>query len=182
MLSRSNSPSSLSGRPGIAWLGAGIIATAGGVLALLNPMAATLTVEQIAGWIFLFVGVLQAIDAFRAGSWGGKALAIVLAVLLVLLGMSLLAEPLRGILALTFTVAILFLASGIAKMSLAWRMRQHRYFWPVLISGALSILFALLIFFNFPWSAVTVLGLLLGIDLVSWGISLIAIWAVGNAA
>lgn len=101
--------------------------------------------------------------------------------MLVLLGMSLLAEPLRGILALTFTVAILFLASGIAKMSLAWRMRQHRYFWPVLISGVLSILFALLIFFNFPWSAVTVLGLLLGIDLVSWGISLIAIWAVGNA-
>lgn len=41
---------SLGRRPGWIWLTAGVVAIIGGLLALFDPVAATFTAEQIAGW------------------------------------------------------------------------------------------------------------------------------------
>ena len=46
------------------WLILGILMIAAGVFALFNPLAATLTAEQLAAWLFLFGGILQ-IDNFQ---------------------------------------------------------------------------------------------------------------------
>lgn len=160
------------------WLVAGIVALAGGILALLNPMAATLAAERIAGVVFLIVGLLQLLDFFSATKWSGRFLSLLLAIVLIVLGLDLLMEPMRGILALTFTVAILFLASGGMKIALAFGSRGTSFFWPVLFSGALSALLGFMILAKFPASAAVALGILLGVDLISAGVSFLAIWVV----
>ena len=50
----------------VLWIILGVISILAGVLALANPMAATLAAVQIAGWGFLIVGVMQIFLAFRA--------------------------------------------------------------------------------------------------------------------
>lgn len=144
-----------------------------GIIALLNPFAATLTVEQMLGWVFLFAGILQFIAIFRGETWGQRLLALVLAAVNAWIGVSLLGNPLAGILTLTYVVAIMFAASGLTKIIMSFNMRGTGYFWPVLISGCVSVLLAIMVISNFPQSAVTLLGILLAIELLSSGVTMI---------
>lgn len=158
----------------ILWVVLGIISIVGGIFALASPLVATFVATTIAAWVFIFVGVVQVIGAFSAeGAWA-KIGNILLGALAVFLGFSILQNPLAGALALTTLVGILFLAAGVFKLILAFSVEERRAFWLILISGALSVLLAILIFSNFPYSAATMLGILLGVDLISNGVSLIA--------
>jgi len=54
-------------------------------------------------------------------------------------------------------------------------MRQTAYFWPMLLSGALTIVLAAYIAVNFALVSVQLLGILLGIELLFNGAGLIAL-------
>ena len=162
----------------VLWIILGVISILAGVLALANPMAATLAAEQIAGWGFLIVGVLQIFLAFRAEGWGARIWAILVAIAFILLGIALLGNPLEGIVTLTVLAGILFMATGIFRVIMSISLRDTGAFWLVLLSGLLAILLAVMIFGNFPASVVTLLGVLLAIELISNGVSMIALSSV----
>ena len=155
------------------WLVVGIISILGGIFALFNPLSATFAAEQLAGWFFLFIGFLQLFMLFRAPTTTGKVFAAVGGVIGLLLGIELLQEPLQGILTLTMVVAILFMATGIIRTLVAFGLRGTAAFVPVLISGLISIALAIMIFSGYPQSATFILGILLAIELISNGISLV---------
>lgn len=156
------------------WALAGGVMTLGGVLALANPLAATLTAEQIAAWVVLLAGVLQLIECFRSRSWSVGLLAGILAAAYLWLGVSLLFDPLAGVVTLTAVVAAGFLVSGVVKLAYAVRMRRLAAFWPFLLSAVLSILLAVMVFFNFPVAAAMLLGTMLAVELVASGATMIA--------
>jgi uncharacterized membrane protein HdeD (DUF308 family) len=158
----------------LLWLLVGLVMLIGGIVALLNPFAATVTAEAIAGWFFLIGGVLQAVAVFRATDWGARIWALVLAIVFLGLGISLLANPLAGILSLTLIAALMFLSSGLVKVVWSFSLRGTGFFWPVLLSGAVSVALALMVFSNFPQSAAVLLGVLLGVELLSSGITIIS--------
>ena len=123
---------------------AGGLSLLGGILALANPFAASLTATVLAGWSFIAVGTLMLIAA-------NHPLGFHLAVFL--LGL---------------------LVAGILRISAA--LRLYGYFrGTLLVSGLLSFVLAVLIFADFPQSANVILGLFLAIELLSNGISLIAL-------
>lgn len=155
------------------WLVVGIISILGGIFAFFNPLSATFAAEQLAGFIFLLVGILQFIALFRAHSTTGKVLAAIGGVLGMLIGIELLQNPLQGILTLTMVVAILFMATGIVRVVVAFGLRKTVAFIPLLISGLISIALAVMIFSGYPQSATYMLGVLLAVELISNGISLI---------
>lgn len=117
-----------------------IASVIGGILELFNPFSATLAAEQLASWLFLFFGVLEFIALFNAPSSSSRLFAVISGIIGVLLGIELLANPLRGILTLTITVAILFLITGIGKVFIAFAIRKTALFWPLLLSATVSIL------------------------------------------
>ena len=155
------------------WLVVGIISILGGIFAFFNPLSATFAAEQLAGFTFLLVGILQFIALFRAHSTTGKVLAAIGGILGVLIGIELLQNPLQGILTLTMVVAILFMATGIVRVVVAFGLRKTVAFIPLLISGLISIALAVMIFSGYPQSATYMLGVLLAVELISNGISLI---------
>ena len=55
------------------WLVVGIISILGGIFAFFNPLSASFAAEQLAGFVFLLVGILQFIALFRAYTTTGKA-------------------------------------------------------------------------------------------------------------
>jgi uncharacterized membrane protein HdeD (DUF308 family) len=156
-------------------LAAGAIAIVGGIAALLNPMAATLTATVLAGWMFVIVGVVLLATLFSEMGWGRRLWTILLGALAVWLGLNILGNPLEGAVALTLVVGLSFLAEGLVKLILAWGTRGTPWFWMVLLSGAVSVLLGGMILSNFPQSAATILGILLAVDLISTGISMVAL-------
>ena len=159
----------------IAMMVAGLIALIGGVLALANPLVATITALTLTAWVFIATGALQFVVVFGASGWNGRLWSGLIGAVFVVMGFSLLFDPLAGVLTLTLLVAILFGASGITKIILAFGTRDTPFFWPVILSGAVSILLAAMIISNFPASAATVLGILLAVELVSSGVAAIAL-------
>lgn len=155
------------------WLVVGVISILGGVFAFFNPLSATLAAEQIAGFLFLFVGILQFVALFTVRSTGAKLFAAIGGIIGVLLGFELLTQPMQGILTLTMVVAILFMVTGIVRTLSAFALRGTGAFAPVLFSGIISIILAIMIFAGYPESSTYILGVLLAVELISNGISLV---------
>jgi uncharacterized membrane protein HdeD (DUF308 family) len=156
------------------WLIIGAISLLGGIAALLNPFAATLAATTLAAWIFLFTGVLQIVGVFQTEGWGARLWGLILALAFLWLGITILANPLQGVISLTLVAGLMFIATGIAKILFAFRIRGSGYFVWALLSGAVSLILGIMVFTNFPQSAVVLLGVLLAIELISTGITLIS--------
>lgn len=165
----------------VLWLVAGLISIAGGFFALANPFVATLAAEQIAGWMFAFVGAMVIVSAFSDKGWTGWILSLILGVLVLIFGISLISNPLAGVLTLTALSAILMAASGIAKVLLAFTSQAQNLRGILIVSGLISVVLAGMIIANWPQSALLVLGIYLSIELISNGISLVVL-AFGRKA
>lgn len=157
------------------WLVTGILSVIGGIVALANPLAATLAAELIAGYMFVAVGIMTLISAFGDQGWGGRIVSIVLGLLILFLGVSLIGHPLRGMISLTYLVAVMMLVLGICRILLAFSARAQNLRGILIVSGVLSLVLGGMIFANWPQAAAVVLGLLLGIELISNGISMIVL-------
>jgi len=147
-----------------------VISLVGGVLALMNPFAATLAATLMAGWAFIFLGVLQLIQSFQVQGWSGFLWALLLGLVTLLVGLSLVFNPLAGMVSLTLLVAVLFLVTGILKIMYAFSLRPISGWGWVLASGVISLVLGIMILGDFPWAAMSVLGILLGIELLSNGV------------
>jgi membrane protein HdeD len=154
---------------------AGVIALVGGIFALFNPLAASITAVLLTAWIFIIVGVIEIFSVFTATGWGGRLWALLLGALCIFLGIWILQNPIESGLALTWLVGILFLATGVTKVILSFGVRGTGYFWIVLLSGILSVVLGVMVLSNFPYSAAVVLGTLLAIELISSGVANIAL-------
>lgn len=153
----------------LAFLGA--ISIIGGILALLNPFAATLTAAMLAAWTFLIFGILSIVQTFRSEGRGAMFLwNLLIGALMVFLGISLIFRPLEGIISLTLLVAIMFIVLGVAKALYAFDLRPLQGWGWVLFSGIISLLLGIMILADMPWAASAILGILLAVELLSNGI------------
>lgn len=168
--------------PNVGWkklAALGIVTLIGGLLAFLNPFAASLAAEAIAGAAFLVAGgmlVWQALmDATKAT--GDRWMTGLLGAVFVLFAVSLVLNPLAGLVTLTFLVAVFFTVIGALRVGLAWHLRPERGWGWIMTSGVLSLALAALIVLSLPEAALGLLGLFLGIDLTASGVvSLMLAW------
>ncbi|AXI56102.1 hypothetical protein C1J05_17795 [Sulfitobacter sp. JL08] len=158
----------------ILWILMALLSIVGGVVALMNPVFASGIATIIVAWLFILFGALQVIAGFRVEGAGAKVWTILLGALAVYLGVTILGHPLKGMMALTTMIAILCLGGGIAKVVLSFALEDRRFFWLVLVSGLASLAVGLIIFMNWPVSAISALGILLGVQLLSDGVSSLA--------
>lgn len=161
------------------WMIGGILCLVGGVLALLNPFAGTMAATMVAGWAFIFAGILQVVAAFNASGGWNKLFLAIFGILGVLVGITIFRNPLEGMLTLTVAVAVMILVSGVVRLFVAKDLKGTNGYGWVMISAIASIILAVMIFANFPQSAATILGILLGVELIFDGVALIGL---SNAA
>jgi uncharacterized membrane protein HdeD (DUF308 family) len=105
-------------------LAAAILCLIAGVAILSNPLWSTTLAST---WLVIFVGFLAMLQgaaglviAFQGGGWGMGALSV----LGILLGLILVINPLIGVAALTFILAIFMLIGGVGAVIQAFRMRR----------------------------------------------------------
>src|SRR6476646_9403329 len=158
-----------------AFLFEGIVLAVLGLAAMIVSPLASLAVTIFLGWMFLISGVAGLIVTFWARQMPGFWWSLFSAALAVLAGLILLARPMQGVLTLTIVVGAYFLAEGVATSMYALEHRRElseRWSW-LLVSGLMDILIAFLIITGLPGSAEWAIGLLVGINLVLGGASLI---------
>ena len=151
---------------------AAFVAMALGVLALLSPFIAGLVVTLVLGANFLISGVLEAFAAYKAERWTGTIGLMLLALISVLAGLVIFAHPLLGLTTLTLFAIISLFIAGFAKIFWGFKVSNGRIF--LFISGVLSILIAAMLYANFPFSAAWALGVLVGVNLIVEGATLLA--------
>jgi uncharacterized membrane protein HdeD (DUF308 family) len=155
------------------WLLVGIASVIGGFVALAHPFAATLAAEQLAGWMFTAIGILTLLSAFQDKGWSARIWVLLLGVLLTVFGFNLVVNPLEGAVRLTFIVAIMLAIIGVFRLVIAVTPMATGSRMILGLSGLISIALSAMIFTNFPWSSLSVLGIFLAIELISNGVSLI---------
>ncbi len=158
----------------ILFLIQGLIMIVLGLLAIGEPMVATLAVVLFAGWLFLISGVVGLAGMFTARRVPGFWWTLVSSLLGIVIGIYLIWRPLAGILSLTLVVAAYFGAQGIVQIITAFEHRRVLPSWVwVLLGGLVNILLAAIIISGWPGTAAWTLGLLFGINLLMWGLSLV---------
>jgi uncharacterized membrane protein HdeD (DUF308 family) len=93
-------------------------------------------------------------------------------VLFILVGSLFLRNPGEGLLTLTLLLIVFFMVEGISKVIFALTIRPFPNWGWVLASGIVGILLAFYLWASIPVSAVWVLGVLLGIELICEGAAL----------
>lgn len=164
-------------RPDWKWSFAfGILLILGGIVAFLNPFIASLTVEAIAAATFLMAGAMQLWMALAGKDGTSQRVAAgLLGLLLVLFALALLLNPIAGLISLTLLVGAFFLAMGVMRIWMAFRLRHREgWFWMAL-AGFVSVLLGVLVFAAVPAGALGILGLFLGVELVASGASACAL-------
>ncbi|MCS3896537.1 uncharacterized membrane protein HdeD (DUF308 family) [Bradyrhizobium japonicum USDA 38] len=158
-----------------AFLFEGILLAVLGVAALILPPLASLAITIFLGWMFLVSGIGGLIVTYWARSSPGFWWSLISAALAVLAGMLLVARPMQAVLTLTIVLGAYFLAEGVATIMYALEHRRDlssRWTW-LLISGLVDIAIAFMVITGLPSSAEWAIGILVGINLLFGGASLI---------
>jgi uncharacterized membrane protein HdeD (DUF308 family) len=152
----------------------GVIMVILGILAVGEPMVASIAVTLFAGWLFLFSGIVGLAGLFTAHRVPGFIWALITAILAIIVGIYLIWRPLSGMVSLTLAIGAFFGAQGIVQIITAIEHRRVLRSWGwVVLTGIANVILALIIWGGFPGTADWVLGLLFGINLLLWGFSLI---------
>jgi uncharacterized membrane protein HdeD (DUF308 family) len=153
----------------------GILLAILGLAAMIVPPLASLAVTIFLGWMFLISGVAGLALTFWARQMPGFWWSLISALLAIGAGIILLAQPVQGTLTLTIVVGAYFLAEGVATIMYALEHRRElseRWSW-LLVAGIMDLLIAAVIILGLPGSALWAVGLLVGINLLFGGASLI---------
>jgi uncharacterized membrane protein HdeD (DUF308 family) len=150
----------------------GVLMIVAGILALVYPLVASVAMVFLLGWILIISGVLQGIGLIGARDVPHYWLSLISAVLAIVIGLLLLRQPDSGLLLMTVLLIVYFMVEGISKVIFALTIRPFPNWGWVLASGIVGIVLAVYLWANMPVSSEWVLGVLLGILLVSEGVAL----------
>lgn len=160
----------------------GVLLVVAGVLAIISPIIASVAVVLLLGWVLIISGALQALGLIGASNVPHFWLQLISAVLAILIGLLLLRSPESGLLVMTMLLIVYFMVEGIAKVIFALTIRPFPNWGWVLASGLVGIVLAFILWANMPLTADWVLGLMLGILLISEGAALTYLaWRVHSA-
>ncbi|MFZ1951751.1 MAG: HdeD family acid-resistance protein [Pseudolabrys sp.] len=143
-----------------------------GIMALVFPIISSVAVVIFLGWLLIFSGILQAFSLLDARHVPHFWLQLVSVVLSVLVGILFLRNPGAGLLTLTLLLIVFFMVEGISKIIFSLTIRPFPNWGWVFASGVIGILLAFYLWANTPVTAVWLLGVLLGIGLISEGAAL----------
>ena len=155
-------------RSSLIW---GILMIICGVLAICLPLASSIGLAILVGWLLLVSAVWHLIFAFRSRHLGGILWQLLLAIVYGLVGLMVLFNPLAGVVSLTLLLAIFLLVEAGLELALYFSLRRTANAGWILLDSVITLILALLIWGQWPSSAVWAIGTLMGVSLIFSGIS-----------
>jgi uncharacterized membrane protein HdeD (DUF308 family) len=161
----------------------GIILVVLGLLAVAVPIVAGLAVAILFGWLFLISGIVGLVTTIAMRRAPGFWWSLLSAVLGIAVGGWLLVQPALGLVSLTYLLIAFFIIEGIATIMFALEHKgalSGRWGW-MLVSGIVDLFLATVILVGLPGTVAWALGLIVGINMVFGGASMIGMALAAHA-
>jgi len=156
-----------------ALIGLGILFVVLGMIGVAGQTLFSFVSINVLGAFLIVGGVLQGIHAMKFQGWKSVGIQLIMAVLYIAAGLYTWAFPIPALEVITLWLAAIFFVTGFLRLVAAF---QHRvfgeWFWLAL-SAAISILMGVLIMNSYPSSSLWLPGLLIAIELLLQGWSLL---------
>lgn len=146
-----------------------------GALAIILPGAFTLGLELFLGWLLLIGGVLQAIGGFSSMGARGWWVQLICGLLSAIVGALFLINPFEAVQVLTMLLAVLFITNGIFRIGTALGSGGAPGSGMAILNGVFGIIIGGIVWWEWPSSAVWFIGLLVGIDMLFFGLTLLTL-------
>jgi uncharacterized membrane protein HdeD (DUF308 family) len=143
-----------------------------GIFCLFAPLIAGVAVAYLLGAAMIGAGVLELVAAFAQRRRAVARLGIAaLGLVGIGFGALVIAHPQEAVASLTWLIGLTLLISGAVRIVVAFGAEEARV--PFLLAGAFSILLGGLLLVEWPLEGEWAFGVLLGLDLIAMGLSMI---------
>ncbi len=159
-----------------AWhwfVGLGILLIVMGLIALALPLVGAATALFLVAFPIIVAGAANVAHAFSTRDWSGFWGDLAVGAVYLLGGVLLLANPYIGIAGIALVLGIYFLVVGVARMVLAFQVAGSPGWGWMLASGVVAVMLGAIVLANWPGDAVWVLSVLIGVDLIFSGTSVL---------
>lgn len=150
-----------------------------GTIGLGMTFALTMVSMLFFGFLMLFGGVFQLVQALGCRGWKSIVLHVLVAIAYLIGGVIIVSNPLLASEIITMMIAAIFMAVGIMRVTMAIQLKEVKGWWISLISGLLALIFGGMIMTAWPMSGTWIIGLLIAIDMIfhGWGYVVLALVA-----
>jgi uncharacterized membrane protein HdeD (DUF308 family) len=150
-----------------------------GILAIALPGIFTLGTELFVGILLLVGGIVQLIRTFQSQGSTGFVSSLLSSLIYIVVGGLLLVFPVQGVVTLTLLLLVYFIIDGLSKLYFGFEVRSLGSWGWFVLSGVISLILAYIIWAGLPGTAIWVIGLLVGINMLFSGAALIALgWSL----
>ena len=156
----------------------GILFVIFGIFSIALPRITAISLDLVLGCILVIIGLSSCfINLKSEASWWTYAPSI----LTLLIGIFMLSRPLVGIVVLSLLISVILFVKGITEIILSIHFKSISNWKWLLISGIIALLLALVAAVGFPEVGIIFLGVIIGINMLLYGIAMIALsWGAKN--
>ena len=154
----------------------GIVTALLGFIGLAMDVMMTIVSILYFGFIVIFSGMMHLFNTPSVDGWKNKLLTGLIGFLYIASGMIIIAYPAASASWFTLFIAAFLFISGIFRIVAGFSSRSELegWFWLVL-SGLLAVLLGIMIYAQWPYSGLWVIGLFVSIELLMQGFTMISV-------
>jgi uncharacterized membrane protein HdeD (DUF308 family) len=149
----------------------GILVICGLVAVISAPFVAGVTAVLLVGILLLISSATQIVDALVIHRWNGFLHHLLAGVLYGIIGLMIIRRPGLAMEALTLLIAMFLMVGGLTRLFVAILTRFDRW-GLVFVNGLVTFALGILIWMEWPWSGLWVVGTFVGVEMIVAGWSL----------
>jgi uncharacterized membrane protein HdeD (DUF308 family) len=153
----------------------GVLLALLGIGSMIAPAIAGNAVVYLIGGLLLLTGLIQLMAGWQTESWHAKLSSLIHGGVVTVVGIAVMAHPFYGLAALSLVLAFFFAAEGVWKIFSSFSYRPVPGWIALLMSGLLDFILGILIWQQWPVSGLWAVGILVGVNLLSTGMALVAL-------
>jgi uncharacterized membrane protein HdeD (DUF308 family) len=157
------------------FLALGIVLASAGALAIALPAISTFAASVVLGIVLALAGVVKMVQSLQIKEWSGFVWQELTGAVEVVGGILIYFNPLKGALAITLLIALIFLVQGIMQIALATRVRGQDGWQWFAVSGFVALAASAALALKLPYTSGFTPGTIAGISLLVAGGAYVAI-------
>ncbi len=148
----------------------GVLAAISGLLALVLTVTATIVSVVVVGLLMVGTGAVEIGLGFRARGWDRALYWEFTGLIYLVAGILAIVDPIPASVIITLFLGAGLLAAGVVRVVTAFSRHDPQVRAPLILAGAVTALLGLVIVLGWPRNSMSILGTLLGVDLLFTGI------------